>query len=642
MHSQGIGWPPARISFKVSQMFQYSPIPPQDVRITDSFWSERLRVNHERSLPKQYEMCERTGRFEALLLRWQPGQPNRPHIFWDSDTAKWLEAACYACRIREDGELRAKIDEVARLFVDAQQPDGYINSYFSQIDQDRRWKNLRFNHELYCAGHIFEAAVAHHELTGEEHLLKAACRYADYIESVFGLEEGKIPGYCGHEEIELALVRLYRATGEVRYLKLASYFVEQRGRQPLWFKVEQEGVIPPDFQGHGFVDDYVQAHVPVREQEEVCGHAVRAVYLYCAIADLAREQEDDSLFAAAERLWNNLASHKLYITGGIGSSWVGEAFSTNYDLPNERAYCETCASVGLIFWAHRMLQHSGDPAYANVIERALYNGALSGMSLDGESFFYQNPLASFGGHHRQSWFECSCCPSNLSRVLATLGSYICSVGRDELRVHLYIGSETRFTAPDGSPATIIQTGKSPWDGVIDFHLQLARPQVLTLSFRIPEWSSDPQLAVNGDTVHVSVENGYASVRREWKPDDRIALRFQMPVRRIHGNPKLMGNSGQVAIQRGPFVYCIEDADFSNSVLGVSLPGKGVLSPTFEPSLLGGLVTVNGEAECVEGTATGLYHSGEAPARKVVPFRAIPYFAWDNRTPGAMRVWIPVS
>lgn len=623
-------------------MFNYSPIPPQDVRITDSFWSERLRVNHERSLPKQYEMCERTGRFEALLLRWQPGQPNRPHIFWDSDTAKWLEAACYACRIREDGELRARIDEVARLFVDAQQPDGYINSYFSQIDQDRRWKNLRFNHELYCAGHIFEAAVAHHELTGEEHLLKAACRYADYIDSVFGLEEGKIPGYCGHEEIELALVRLYRATGEVRYLKLASYFVEQRGRQPLWFKIEQDGVIPPDFQGHGFVDDYVQAHVPVREQEEVCGHAVRAVYLYCAIADLAREQEDDSLFAAAERLWNNLVSHKLYITGGIGSSWVGEAFSTNYDLPNERAYCETCASVGLIFWAHRMLQHSGDPTYANVIERALYNGALSGMSLDGESFFYQNPLASFGGHHRQSWFECSCCPSNLSRLLAALGSYICSVGRDELRVHLYIGSETRFSAPDGSPATMIQAGKSPWDGVIDFHMHLSRPQVLTLSFRIPEWSSDPQLAVNGDAVTVSVENGYASVRREWKPDDRIALRFEMPVRRIHGNPKLMGNSGQVAIQRGPFVYCIEDADFSNSVLGVSLPRKGVLSATFDPSLLGGLVTVNGEAECDEGTATGLYHAGEAPARKVVPFRAIPYFAWDNRTPGAMRVWIPVS
>lgn len=623
-------------------MFQYSPIPPQDVRITDSFWSERLRVNHERSLPKQYEMCERTGRFEALRLRWQPGQPNRPHIFWDSDTAKWLEAACYACRIREDGELRAKIDEVARLFVVAQQPDGYINSYFSQIDQDRRWKNLRFSHELYCAGHIFEAAVAHHELTGEEHLLKAACRYADYIDSVFGLEEGKIPGYCGHEEIELALVRLFRATGEARYLKLASYFVEQRGRQPLWFKIEQDGVIPPDFQGHGFVDDYAQAHVPVREQKEVCGHAVRAVYLYCAIADLAREQEDASLFAAAERLWNNLVSHKLYITGGIGSSWVGEAFSTNYDLPNERAYCETCASVGLIFWAHRMLQHSGDAAYAGAIERALYNGALSGMSLDGESFFYQNPLASFGGHHRQSWFECSCCPSNLSRLLATLGSYIASTGRNELRIHLYIGSEIKFSAPDGSPAVIIQTGNSTWEGSVDCQLQLSRAQEMTLSFRIPDWSHDPHLTVNGMTVPVSTNSGYASVCREWKPDDRIALRFEMPVLRIRCHPGLMGNSGQVAIQRGPFIYCIEDADFVHSVVNVSLPANAGLSATYDPGLLGGVVTVNGAAECSGSNAAGLYRASLEDARKSIPFRAIPYFAWDNRTPGAMRVWVPVS
>lgn len=614
------------------------------MKITDSFWSERLRVNHERSLPKQYEMCERTGRFEALRLRWQAGQPNRPHIFWDSDTAKWLEAACYACRIRDDAKLRAKIDEVAQLFVDAQQPDGYINSYFTQIDTDRRWKNLRFNHELYCAGHIFEAAVAHHELTGKDHLLKAACRYADYIDSVFGLDDGKIPGYCGHEEIELALIRLYRATGEARYLNLASYFIEQRGRQPIWFKIEQEGVIPLDFQGHGFVDEYVQAHVPVREQKEVCGHAVRAVYLYCAVADLAREKEDPTLFAASERLWNDLTDYKLYLTGGIGSSWVGEAFSTKYDLPTERAYCETCASVGLIFWAHRMLQHSGDPRYSNVIERALYNGALSGMSLDGESFFYQNPLASFGGHHRQSWFECSCCPSNLSRLLATLGSYMYSVAEDELLVHLYIGSESRVQLGSCGTVVIRQSGGAPWEGNVHFELTLPGDQEIEIGFRIPYWSGPPSLLINGIETAITPQDGYARVKRVWQSGDKVTLQFPMTVKRVTGNPRLVGTAGQVALQRGPFVYCIEDADFSGSVMDVRLPMNQEFVARFDSGLLGSVTVIEGVATLTASAETGppLYMEEPIVSHKKVFFRAIPYFAWDNRKPGAMRVWIPQS
>lgn len=621
-------------------MFRYRPVPFTSVQITDAFWKERQRVNHERSLPKQYDMCERTGRFEALKLRWQPGQPNRPHIFWDSDTAKWLEAACYACRIREDGELREKINRVAWLFVEAQQPDGYINSYFSQIDQDRRWKNLRFNHELYCAGHIFEAAVAHSELTGEDFFLKAACRYADYIASVFGNGEGKIPGYCGHEEIKLALVKLYQATGEERYLRLASYFLEQRGQQPLWFKEEQEGVIPPDFQGHGFVDAYVQAHLPVRELQDVEGHAVRAVYYYCAIADLAREQEDSTLFAAAERLWKNLTGSKLYITGGIGSNWVGEAFSAPYDLPNERAYCETCASVGLIFWAHRMLQHSGDVSYANVIERALYNGALAGMSLDGESFFYQNPLASFGGHHRQSWFECSCCPSNLSRLLATLGSYVYSLGGDEVRVHLYIGSEARFLLPGGREVRLVQSGGSPWSADVEVEVLLTGVAEFSLALRLPEWSRRPQMFLNGNSVACDETTGYLSVRREWASGDRLALRLEMPLQRIRCHPRLSGNSGQVALQRGPFVYCIEDADFAGSVMDVRLPDDAPLTARQDPLLLAGAVTLEGEARCVSDGGPGLYRADERTVEKPVPFRAIPYFTWDNRSSGAMRVWIP--
>lgn len=621
-------------------MFRYTPAPFQNVRIVDSFWSERLRVNHERSLPKQYEMCERSGRFEALKLNWQPGWPNRPHIFWDSDTAKWLEAACYACRIREDAELRAKIDRVARLFVEAQQPDGYLNSYFSQIDQDRRWKNLRFNHELYCAGHIFEAAVAHYELTGEDFFLKAACRYADYIASVFGREEGKLPGYCGHEEIKLALVKLARVTGDKRYLDLASYFLEQRGRQPLYFQVEQQGAVPLDFQGHGFVDSYVQADVPVRDMTEALGHSVRAVYYYCAIADLARAQEDPTLFSTAERLWKNVTGKKMFVTGGIGSNWVGEAFSTDYDLPNERAYCETCASVGLIFWAHRMLQHSGEADYAAVIERALYNGALAGMSLDGESFFYQNPLASFGEHHRQSWFECSCCPSNLSRLLATLGTYVYSTGPGEVRVHQYLGSEAELTLPQGEKIELRQRGGAPWVGELELEIAATGGQEWRLSLRVPDWARNFQVALNGQEISGQLEKGYVSIRRAWTPGDSVAVRFESPVLRIRSHPRVVGNSGQVALQRGPFVYCIEDADFSASVLNVRLPSSEDLSPQRDEDLLHGAVTLVGAGEAFPAEGEALYRFASEQGFKKIPFRAIPYFAWNNRTPGAMRVWIP--
>lgn len=621
---------------------RYTPILFDHVRITDAFWSGRARVNHERSLPKQYGMCERTGRFNALRLRWEPGQPDRPHIFWDSDTAKWLEAACYACKIREDAGLRAKIEEVTRLFVSAQQPDGYINSYFSQIDTDRRWKNLRYNHELYCAGHIIEAAVAHHELTGQDYLLKAACRYADYIDSVFGLGEGKIPGYCGHQEIELALVRLYRATGEPRYLRLASYFVEQRGQQPLYFKTEVEGVIPADFQGHGFVDDYVQAHLPVREQREVTGHAVRAAYWYCGVADVAAEMEDVTLFEAVERLWENATEKKMYVTGGIGSSWIGETFSTQYDLPNERAYCETCASVALIFWAHRMFQCTGEAKYAHVIERALYNGALAGMSLDGESFFYQNPLASFGEHHRQSWFECSCCPSNLSRLLATLGSYIYASQADELRVLLYVSGEARIAIAGGGDAILTQSGSAPWGGRARFEWTLATPREIEIRFRVPEWTDSLTATVNGVQVKPEIADEYAIIRRTWESGDVITLDFSMPIRRVRSHPLLASNSGQVALQRGPFVYCIEETDFSGSVFDVTLPGDAELEPERLDGLLEGFVALTGTALRTANSSKQLYSKGDVRKQETIHFRAIPYFAWDNRGPGTMRVWIAES
>lgn len=628
-------------------MFRYLPVCFTRVKIDDPFWNERLRVNREMSLPRQYVMCESTGRFDALKLQWKPGQPNPPHIFWDSDTAKWLEAACYACATSPDEKLRARIEYVTDLFVNAQLPDGYLNSYFAVCETERRWKNLKYNHELYCAGHIFEAAVAHHQLTGSDRFLKVACRYADYIDSVFGIGEGKIPGYCGHEEIELALVRLYGATGEKRYLNLASYFVEQRGQKPFWFDVEAQGV-PREFLPMDAKHAYFQAHLPVREQKEAVGHAVRAAYLYCGMVDLAREQKDDSLLKACETLWEDMEGSKTYITGGIGSTWQGETFGTAYDLPNERAYCETCASVALAFWAHRLLQHAGRRRYADMIERALYNGALSGMSLDGRKFFYQNPLLSFGGHHRSEWFECSCCPSNLSRLLGTLGSYLMSESEDELRVHLYVGSSMEFTLKGRTAGTLRVKGNMPWNGSVRCEMEIDKPAEFTLALRVPYWTSAPgQVSINGKSVPVRVRDGYVEISREWTSGDTVDLEFPVEIQRITSHPKLASNAGQIALQRGPFIYCIEDADFESGVLDVSLPRDAKIAAKMEKistSLPGSeMVVLESRAlSSAPPTDPALY----APVSNAVPaeisFRAVPYFAWDNRAPGAMRVWIPES
>lgn len=622
-------------------MFRFTPLSLTQVRIIDDFWDERLRVNHERSLPKQHELCERTGRFDALKLQWKPGAPNRPHPYWDSDVAKWLEAACYACQIRPDEKLRAQIDEVVQLFVGAQQPDGYLNSFFSVIDQDRRWKNLRFNHELYCAGHIFEAAVAHHELTGTRDLLDVACRFADYIDSVFGLKEGQIPGYCGHQEIELALIRLYKATGEKRYLDLSSYFVEQRGQQPNYFEVERSE-IHSDMLPLDAPHAYFQAHLPIREQTEAVGHAVRATYYYSGVADIARENNDESLFKAVERLWQNVVHQKLYVTGGIGSTWQGEAFTPNYDLPNERAYCETCASVSLIFWAHRMLQHSGQATYAHVIERSLYNGALAGMSLDGESFFYQNPLATYGNHERQTWFECSCCPSNLSRLLASIGSYIYAAADDELRVHLYVGSESAFSLKNGVSGTIKQSNNTPWQGDVRFDLELAEAGSFKLSLRIPEWATGFEIQINGEKIAPTVDRDYITLDRAWDRQTTIELKLNLIAQRIYAHEKIIGNAGQVALQRGPFVYCIEDADLNASALEVRISADAPITEHTTDTLSEKGLVVLETAGIVQLPPEGnaLYFTRKSTRTIPTCVRAIPYYAWGNRKSGPMRVWIP--
>ena len=609
------------------------PIPFTEVRIDDSFWNERLRINREVSLPYQYKQCKETGRIDAFKLQWQPGTGNAPNIAWDSDVAKWVEAASYSLSTHPDAALALQLEEVVALIASAQQPDGYLNTHFTQVDKEMRWTNLQDAHELYCAGHLIEAAVAHFQATGKRDLLEVACRYADYISTVFGREEGKIHGYCGHEEIELALVKLYRATREIRYLELSRYFVEERGRSPHIFKNPRDG-------WGGLA--YYQAHAPVREQKEAVGHAVRAVYLYSAIADLAGEYNDPSLLAASETLWDSVSKRKMYLTGGIGSTRVGEAFTKDYDLPDETAYCETCAAVGMVMWSHRLVQLDCDRRYADVMERALYNGVISGVSRDGTKFFYENPLASRGGHHRQPWFECVCCPSNLSRLLASLGNYIFSKTEDGLAVHLYLQSEVTQQSVAGASVQVKLETRYPWEGLIRLIVETDRSAAFTLRLRIPEWCRSYEIRIGGKTVEAREEKGYAILHRTWSSGDAVELELDMPVEKIVSHPGVLMNQGRLALQRGPLVYCVEDANHKTDVFNLVLPGDAKLSSRWEQNLLGGMTVVEGKGLIRTPSENGnLYSRADDVTFVETDLLAIPYYAWDNQKPGAMTVWMPV-
>ncbi len=626
---------------------RYRPVPFTAVMLNDDFWAPRLRVNRERTLAIELEQCRRTGRIEALRLQWRPGQKPEPHIFWDSDVAKWLEAASYSLATHPDAQLEAQVDEVVALLAAAQQPDGYLNSHFTSVEPERRWTNLRDRHELYCAGHLIEAGVAHYQATGQRALLDVVARYADHIGAVFGLGPGQKRGYSGHEEIELALVKLYRVTGERRYLALSQYLVDERGRQPHYFDLEAWARgedpaaywaarnLPPEMRY-----SYMQAHEPVREQREVTGHAVRAMYLYSAMADLAVETGDESLLAACRRLWHHLCDKNLYITGGIGPSGQNEGFTRDYDLPNESAYAETCASIGLVFWSHRMLQSACDRRYADVMERALYNGVLSGVSLDGERFFYENPLASTGSFHRQPWFDCACCPPNLARLLASLGGYLYSQGEGELAVHLYAQSQARL-AIDGQNVLVRQVTRYPWEGRVSLRLELERPLHLALRLRRPGWCREAGVKLNGAAVEPSEEQGYWRLERDWHPGDEVTLELAMPVERYYAHPDVRQDAGHVALGRGPLVYCVEAADVDVPLERLRLPAAARLEASSAPDLLGGVVVLRGEAEVARGAEweETLYRTAPAGLAPCT-LAAVPYFAWDNRTPGAMRVWVP--
>lgn len=629
-------------------------VPFTRVTLTDGFWAPRQAVNREVTLPIEYEQCRKTGRIDAWKLDWKPGQPNEPHIFWDSDVGKWIEAAAYSLKTHPDKKLEALVDEVVALMAKAQQPDGYLNVHFTVVEPEKRWANLSEWHELYCAGHLMEGAVAYFEATGKRQFLDVMCRYADHICQVFGRGAGQKRGYCGHEEVELALVKLYRATGEKRYLKQAKYFIDERGREPNYFKLEAEALQKKGWKKYGWGSgdgSYFQAHKPVREQEEVVGHAVRAMYLYCGMADVAKETGDATLLPALKRLWDHLTHRRMYVTGGIGSTRHNEGFTFDYDLPNESAYCETCASVGLVFWAHRMLQLTGDGEFADTMERALYNATLSGVSLDGKRFFYANPLAvypaackgaqSHVAAERQEWFGCACCPPNIARLVASVSQYFCSESAETAVVHLYAAGSADLRVA-GQAVRLQTTTRYPWDGTVKMRLAPERPAAFTLALRIPGWCPKFSLAVNGKTVRAKAKDGYVQLHRHWQAGDTVKLVLAMPVLQVEANPQVRMDCGRVALQRGPIVYCLEQADNDGELRDLTLPAKASFKAEFKPGLLGGVAVLRGQAlrrRAQDWAKAQLYSTAPTP-RRTVGVTAVPYCAWGNRRPGEeMLVWI---
>jgi hypothetical protein len=624
---------------------QLTPVPFTSVHFDDAFWAPRREVNRKVTLRHIYKKLEETGRISAFDLNFTRPVPSPiVQIFGDSDTAKWLEAASYSLATHPDPELEALVASLADRIVSAQQPDGYLNTHFIVTQPEMRWKNLRDWHELYCAGHLMEGAVAHYQATGQRKLLDALNRYADHIAATLGREPGKKRGYGGHPEIELALVRLYQATGNRRYLELASYFVDERGQQPHYYDIEarERGDDPAKFWAKTY--EYCQAHAPIREQEKVVGHAVRAMYLFSAVADLAYEQDDPTLLSTCERLWQNLMTRRMYLTGGIGPSRHNEGFTEDYDLPDETAYAETCATIGLVLWNHRLLQFEGRRKFADVVERGLYNGFLSGVSLDGAHFLYENPLSSAGNRRREAWFECPCCPPNVARVMASLGNYFYSTGQSDLWIHLFAGS-TADLEIGGRLVKMRQSTLYPWDGAVKLDLETDQPVTFTLHLRVPGWCEQYRLAINGAVQQLKpADNGYLTITREWKTGDTVSYVMEMPIRPTWANPAVRQLQGRVAIQRGPMVYCLEGRDHGGLILDrISVdPAKiaGEFTVDYLPDFLGGSVVIQGKGRVIEeiGWRDDLYRS-TAPKEKEIAITAIPYCVWGNREPGEMRIWL---
>lgn len=631
------------------------------VHFERGFLADRARLVRDIVIPFQWEAlndripgAERSGTVNNFQIA-AGEKEGKFYGFWfqDSDLAKWLEAASFRLATHPDPALDAEIDTIIATIAKAQQPDGYLDTYVQLVEPGKRWANLFEYHELYIAGHFIEAGVAHFEATGKRTLLAIVTKLADMIERTFGTGKGQIPAYCGHEEIELALVKLSRATAEKRYAQLAAYFVNQRGVAPLYFEAESKRLgfekLPVYFHGDGW--DYLQGSRPVRELTDPVGHSVRMMYLATAMADLALALPDESLRKACTTLWDNLCRYHLYVTGGVGSEWMGEKFAERYDLPNDRAYAESCAGIGLVFWARRMLDLELKSQYGDVMERALYNNVLAGMALDGKTFFYVNPLEMrpaeakrrYDQHYiktqRVPWFGCACCPPNIARTLTSLGYYTHSAQPDGLAVHLYTDCNLEATFAGTKVAVTMKT-EYPWDGAVRIEVSPVRSVDFTLRLRLPGWCEAPTAKVNGTAVQIGRQSreGYLQLARKWQANDVVTLDFPMTVQRIRAHPSVHHDAGCVALQRGPLVYCVEQVDNGAQLGLLRLPKTAPLTARFDPQMLGGAVVIEGAAQRVGAPGAELYSTQE-PSSSTATIKAVPYCLWNNRGEGEMRVWI---
>ncbi|WP_290798002.1 glycoside hydrolase family 127 protein [Flavihumibacter sp. UBA7668] len=618
-----------------------SPVNFSKVSVTDNFWKGRMEAVANGTLDACVLYTEnKTGRirnFEKAAI----GNGEHEGIYYDdSDVYKAIEAMAYSLKNHPDAEIEKKADDWIRKIAAAQLPDGYLNTYYQLTGLDKRWLDME-RHEDYCAGHLIEAGIAYYNTTGKRVLLDVAIRFADHIDSTFRMADR--PWVSGHQEIELALMRLYHHTGQRRYLDLAQWFLEQRGRGYGKGKIWEEWKDP----------DYCQDGIPVKEQKEITGHAVRAMYMYTGAADVAAVTRDSGYMNAMHRIWEDVVYRNMYITGGIGAQGTNEGFGKDYDLPNETAYCETCASVGMVFWNQRMNMLTGDSKYMDVLERSLYNAALDGLSLQGDRFFYGNPLASSGNHQRSEWFGTACCPSNIARLVASLGNYIYSSSEDAVWVNLYIGSEVKIPVKKQSLGLSMQT-EFPWKGTTTITVTESGRLPVSVRLRIPGWLSAPvpgdlyryeegagtssfEVLVNGQPVKFAEENGYAVLVRKWKKGDRIEIKTPMEVKRVISHSGLKQNADRVALQYGPLVYCVEGADNANKAMNFVLPASSKFSVQYEAGKLGGINTIGFDANVFDVDAEG---QSISTVHKTIT--AIPYFVWNNRGKGEMQIWLPTS
>ncbi|CAA9569610.1 MAG: GH127 / GH146 [uncultured Thermomicrobiales bacterium] len=615
------------------------PLGVGDARLEDRFWAPRRERNRTVTLPSQWAQCEETGRLDNF--RRAAGRHDGPfqgRVFNDSDIYKWLEAASWTLATGPDPALKARVDEAVALVAAAQDADGYLNTYFTFDRAAERWSDLEHAHELYCAGHLIQAAVAHHRATGERSLLDVAVRLAEHIAAVFGPDAG--PGTCGHPEIEMALVELARTTGDPRWVRQAGFFVDQRGRRPTALRGGSR-------HAGRFGPEYFQDHLPVREQRTVAGHAVRALYLYGGVTDLYAETGEPALRETVGALWDDLQGRQSYVTGGAGARHEGEAFGEPYELPNATAYAETCAAIAHVMWAWRMLLLTGEVRFADALETALYNGVLSGLSLDGREYFYVNPLADRGDHRRLPWYGTACCPPNLARLLASLPGYGFATSDEGLWVHLYATGTATAPLPGGGRVAVAQRTEYPWDGAVELEVRADSATPFALFLRVPTWAAGATVAVNGTPLDGPVTPGsYAEVHRSWRDGDVVRLELPLAPRLLASHPRVAENHGRAALARGPVVYCLEQADHPDAdVWDLAVPAEAEWTATWEPDLLGGVTALrtDGHARTDGDPGAPLYRplDGSPPVRPA-RITAIPYHVWANREPGPMQVWIPTA